>query len=110
MENLDIRLMIDASGLKFNKVAEKMGVSDDWFYAAMRTPLSPANRERVLKALREMGVQERNIFLDAANQLENITALDGEIDYGKRSKKQIKELDDAIDLAIDLLRKEGARK
>lgn len=104
-KNLDIRLMVGESGLKYTQIAEQMGISAERLYQMMRGDMKETDRKKIKEILGISG----NKFHDAADQLENITALDGGIDYGKRSKKQIKALDDAIDLAVAVLRREGKK-
>lgn len=105
-KNLDIKLMVNESGMKYNEIARQMGITAGAFYARMNRGLNERDRNRVIDII---GATRRNKFFEAAEQIENITALDGGIDYGKRSKAQIKALDDAIDLAVAVLRREGKK-
>lgn len=54
MKNLDIRLEVSESGLKYKDIAEKMGISRVYLSTLMRYDLSPANHERIMKAIREL--------------------------------------------------------
>lgn len=54
MRNLDIRLEVSESGLTFKEVAQKMGVSPVWLSTLLRYDLTPANHERIMKAVREL--------------------------------------------------------
>lgn len=52
MRNLDIRVMVNESGLKYKDIAHQMGISRVWLSNLMRYDLTPENREKILKAIR----------------------------------------------------------
>lgn len=54
MRNLDIRVMVSESGLKYTDIARKMGISRVWLSNLMRYDLTKENREKILKAIREL--------------------------------------------------------
>ena len=54
MRNLDIRVMVSESGLLYQDIAKKMGISRVWLSNLMRHDLSPENRNKILKAIREL--------------------------------------------------------
>ena len=54
MRNLDIRVEVSESGLKYKQIAEKMGISPRWLSTILRYDITPENRERVMKAIREL--------------------------------------------------------
>ena len=54
MENLDIRILIAESNIKHKDVAKQIGISPVWFSTQMRHELSPAMRERVIRAIEEL--------------------------------------------------------
>ena len=54
MKNLDIRVMVSDSGLKYTNIAKQMGISRVWLSNLMRYDLTTENREKILKAIREL--------------------------------------------------------
>ena len=54
MRNLDIRIMIKDNGLTYKAVASQMGISAVWLSTILRYDLSVENREKILKAVREL--------------------------------------------------------
>lgn len=54
MKNLDIRIIVSDSGLKYTDIAEEMGVSRVWLSKLMRTTLTPENRDRILRAIKRL--------------------------------------------------------
>lgn len=54
VRNIDVRVIVSESGLTYKRIAEKMGVSRGWLSNLMRYDLTPANRERIMKAVREL--------------------------------------------------------
>lgn len=54
MRNLDIRIIVSESGLLYKDVARQMGISRVWLAKLMRYDLTPANKERIMKAIREL--------------------------------------------------------
>ena len=54
MRNLDIRVMVAGSGLKYKDIAEVMGISRQYLSLLMRYDLTPKNRERILRAIEEL--------------------------------------------------------
>lgn len=54
MRNLDIRIEVSESGLKYKQIAEKMGISPRWLSSIMRYELTPKNHDRIMKAIREL--------------------------------------------------------
>ena len=54
MRNLDIRVMVSESGLKYGDIAHKMGISRVWLSNLMRYELSYSNREKILRAIKEL--------------------------------------------------------
>lgn len=61
MRNLDIRLEVSESGLTYREIADRMGVSPVWLSTLMRYDLTPANHERIMKAVRELNAKKRNV-------------------------------------------------
>lgn len=51
MKNLDIRVRVSDSGLKYSDIAGELKVSRVWLSTLMRHELSPENWERIMKAI-----------------------------------------------------------
>lgn len=54
MRNLDIRIMVSESGLKYTEIAKQMGISRQYLSLLMRYDLTIPNREKILKAISEL--------------------------------------------------------
>ena len=54
IKNLDIRIMVSESGLLYQDIAERMGISRVWLSKLMGRDLAPENRERILRAIMEL--------------------------------------------------------
>ncbi len=54
MRNLEIRVEVSESGLKYKEIAEKMGITPRWLSHIMRYEVTPENHERIMKAIREL--------------------------------------------------------
>ena len=54
VRNLDIRVMVSESGLRYIDIAKQMGISRVWLSNLMRYDLTAQNREKILKAIREL--------------------------------------------------------
>lgn len=54
MRNLDIRVMVSESGLRYTDIAKQMGISRVWLSNLMRYELTTENREKILRAIREL--------------------------------------------------------
>ena len=54
MRNLDIRVMVSESGLRYTDIAKQMGISRVWLSNLMRYDLTTENREKILKAIRDL--------------------------------------------------------
>ena len=54
MRNLDIRVEVSESGLKYTEVAAVMGITPRWLSNIMRYDLTPENHDRIMKAIREL--------------------------------------------------------
>lgn len=54
MENLDIRIMVSESGLKYTEIAKQMGISRVWLSKLMRYDLTTENRDKILTAISEL--------------------------------------------------------
>lgn len=54
MRNLDIRVMVSESGLKYTDIAKQIGISRVWLSNLMRYDLTTENREKILRAIREL--------------------------------------------------------
>lgn len=54
MRNIDIRVMVSESGLRYTEIAKQMGISRVWLSNLMRYDLTTDNREKILRAIREL--------------------------------------------------------
>lgn len=54
MRNLDIRVEVSESGLKYKAIAAQMGITPRWLSNIMRYDLTPENHDRIMKAIREL--------------------------------------------------------
>lgn len=54
VRNLDIRVMVSESGLRYTDIAKQMGISRVWLSNLMRYELTTENREKILRAIREL--------------------------------------------------------
>ena len=62
MENLDIRLIVNESGLTYRAIAEEMGIHYASLSRLMRKCLSPENRIRILTAIDRIKERERTCY------------------------------------------------
>lgn len=60
MKNLDIRLRIEASGIRYVEIAERMGISRVWLSRLMARDLDSERRKQIIDALEELK-QEKSI-------------------------------------------------
>ena len=51
MRNLDIRVMVSESGLKYTDIAKQIGISRVWLSTLMRYDLTPENKNRIMGAI-----------------------------------------------------------
>ncbi len=54
MENLDIRIKVDADGLLYKDIAEEIGITDVHLSRLMSKKLTLENRERILTAINNL--------------------------------------------------------
>ncbi len=54
MKNIDVRLFIQSTGLKYKEVAEQMGVTNVYLSRVLKEDLKPEMRNRILKAVNEL--------------------------------------------------------
>lgn len=54
VQNLDIRVLVSDSGLRYQDIAAQMGISKWWLSKLMNRELSKENRSRVMKAIMEL--------------------------------------------------------
>jgi predicted DNA-binding protein (UPF0251 family) len=54
VRNIDIRVMVSESGLRYTEIAKQMGISRVWLSNLMRYDLTTDNREKILRAIREL--------------------------------------------------------
>lgn len=51
MQNLDVRIAVNDSGLTYKEIAERMGIHRGSLSRLMRTPLNSKNKARILAAI-----------------------------------------------------------
>ena len=51
MENLDIRILVMDSGIRYKEVAEQMGVTAAYLSRVLKVSLTPQMRARILAAI-----------------------------------------------------------
>ena len=61
MRNLDIRVMVSESGLKYTDIARQMGISRQYLSLLMRYDLTPENRSKILRAIRELNKERGGV-------------------------------------------------
>ena len=54
MKNLDIRMLVSDHGLKYKDVADEMNITPEWLSRLLRNNLTPENKIRILKAIRQL--------------------------------------------------------
>lgn len=54
MKNLDIRIMVSESGIRYQDIAEKMGIGRVWLSKLMSRELSPERRQQIKQAIMEL--------------------------------------------------------
>lgn len=54
MKNLDIRLRVEASGIRYGKIAERMGISRVYLSRLMSRDLDSERRKKIIDALEEL--------------------------------------------------------
>ena len=58
MKNKEIRTAIEAAGVKYWQVAEKLGIYDGNFSRKLRKELSEAEKDRVLQAIADAAAEK----------------------------------------------------
>lgn len=54
MKNIDVRVAVSDSGVKYKDVAKRLHITPEWLSAIMREDLSEFNRARILNAVQEL--------------------------------------------------------
>ena len=54
MKNLDIRIMVNESKLRYQDIAQEMGISRVWLSNLMKRDLTPANKIRIMAAIERL--------------------------------------------------------
>lgn len=54
MKNLDLRQIVETSGLKYQAIAKEMGISPAWLCRLMKRELTPENKLRIMGAIRQL--------------------------------------------------------
>ena len=61
VKNLDIRLLVSDSGLKYRDVADELNISPEWLSRLLRNDLTPENKIRIMGAIERLqrGAEQR---------------------------------------------------
>ena len=54
MKNLDVRVMVSDSGLKYKAIAKELGISPEWLSKLMKHTLTVDNRARIIAAIKKL--------------------------------------------------------
>lgn len=54
MKNLDIRMLVSDSGLKYKDVADELNISPEWLSRLLRNNLTPENKIRIMGAIERL--------------------------------------------------------
>lgn len=54
MKNLDVRVMVSDSGLKYKAIAKELGISPEWLSKLMKHTLTADNRARIIAAINKL--------------------------------------------------------
>ena len=57
MKNLDIRIMVNESKLRYQDIAQEMGISRVWLSNLMKRDLTPANKIRIMAAIERLNAE-----------------------------------------------------
>lgn len=63
MKNLDIRMLVSETGLRYKDVAREMSVSREWLSRLLRNDLTSANKVRIMGAIERLtkGEKDRDV-------------------------------------------------
>lgn len=61
MANVEIRKKIATEGIRYWRVAEKLGISDGAFSRKLRRELSEPEKQRVLQAINDAATERRTV-------------------------------------------------
>lgn len=61
MKNLEVRLLVSNSGLKYKDIADEMNITPEWLSRLMRNDLSIDNKVRIIGAIERLqrGAEQR---------------------------------------------------
>ena len=59
MKNLDIRIMVNESKLRYQDIAQEMGISRVWLSNLMKRDLTPTNKIRIMTAIERLTAEKR---------------------------------------------------
>ena len=54
MKNLDIRMLVSDSGLKYKDVADELNITPEWLSRLLRNNLTPENKIRIMGAIERL--------------------------------------------------------
>lgn len=55
--NIEVKIQAAQNGVKLFELPKQLGISESTFYRLMRVELNDADRQRVLKAIREIAAE-----------------------------------------------------
>lgn len=58
MRNLNIRILVRENGLTYKRIAQQIGISQEWLSRLMARKLSDENRERIIAAIEAIKEEE----------------------------------------------------
>jgi hypothetical protein len=91
VRNVDIIIMVSELRLRYIDIAKQMGISRQYLSLLMRYELSPENRERVLRAIREL--QEKEALKAQIATDTNVGSKDGDTIYRQDAILAVKSRD-----------------
>lgn len=54
VKNLDVRILVSESGLKYKAIADQMGISAEWLSKLMKYTLTAENKARIIAAINKL--------------------------------------------------------
>ena len=92
MKNIDVRIIVDESGLTYIDIAKQMGISRVWLSNLMRHDLTMENREKILKAIKELEKKKKEKETHDTKRIYISGPITGDPDYLRKFKQAETEL------------------
>lgn len=61
VKNLDVRILVSESGLKYKAIADQMGISAEWLSKLMKHTLTAENKARIIAAINKLKEVEAKV-------------------------------------------------